>query len=156
MIPAVITDTSIMFFARSRSWTLADDHPKFADVKALLASGTDDVDTLIQLVDIRVAVEVATEGHAVLTEDALLLDGEELPREWREKASVAPDSLKVLIVSAGDRVRVEGDEDAPDGVYIVGDVDNNDADRRIMVEDEAGEGYFGYVANTSIKEIIKE
>jgi hypothetical protein len=76
MIPAVITDTSIMFFAKGRPWTLASDHPKFGDVKALLFSGADDVDLAIQLTDVRIAVDFATEGVAVLTEETLIFNGE--------------------------------------------------------------------------------
>ena len=67
-----------------------------------------------------------------------------------------PVSLKVLIVNTGDKVRVQGDDDAPDGIYIVGDLDDTDINKRVMVEDEQGEGYFGYVANTSIKEIMRD
>jgi hypothetical protein len=63
-------------------------------------------------------------------------------------------SMKVLIVNPGDRVRVQGDEDAPDGIYTVGEVDNNDVNKRVYVESE--EDYFGFVANTAIVEIIKD
>ncbi|BAR61888.1 hypothetical protein NK6_8741 [Bradyrhizobium diazoefficiens] len=156
MIPAVITDTSIMFFAKGRAWTLAEDHPKFHDVKAILASGSDDIDTVVQMTDVRVAVEAATAGRAVLTDKTLTLDGQELSVAWRKKAVSQPDSLKVLIVNTGDKVRVQGDDDAPDGIYIVGDLDDTDINKRVMVEDEQGEGYFGYVANTSIKEIMRD
>lgn len=154
MIPAVITDTSIMFFAKGRPWTLADDHPKFLDVKAALQSGTDDVESIIRLSDVRVAVEAATGGQAVLTEEALYLNGHELPSPWRHMAAEKPDAMKVLLVNPGDRVRVEGDEDAPDGIYTVGEVDNTDVNKRIYVESD--EDYFGFVANTSFKEIIRE
>jgi len=154
MIPAVITDTSIMIFARGRPWTLAGDHPKFDEVKALLATGTDDAERVVQVADVRIAVDVATEGQAVLTEDALLFNGEALSEEWRLKATATPDAMKVLLVKSGDRVRVEGDEDAPDGIYTVGEVDNADVDKRVYVESD--EDYFGFVANTSIKEIIRE
>lgn len=155
MIPSIVTDTSITFMAKGRPFVLAGDHPKFKEVKDLLASGTDDVDQVIQLTDVRVAVEVATNGAAVLSEDGLFLNGEQLPSVWHEKAQAAPDSMKVLLVNPGDRVRVEGDEDAPDGIYTVGDVDNADADKRIYVEPVDNDtDYFGFVANTSIKEII--
>jgi hypothetical protein len=153
MIPAVITDTSIMFFARGRPWTLAEDHPKFGEVKVLLRSGTDDADRVVMLCDVRVAVEVATGGQAVLTEEALLLNGRAMSQQWREKATAAPDSMKVLLVHQGDEVRVEGDDDAPDGIYEVGEIDENDINRRVMVTSDLD--YFGYVANTSIKEITK-
>jgi len=154
MIPAVITDTSITFIARGRPWTLAVDHPKFGSVKALLQSGTDDVDSVVMLTDVRIAVDAATKGQAVLTEDSLMFNGEEMSSAWREKAAAAPDSMKVLLVSTGDRVRVEGDEDAPDGIYVVGEVDNADCNKRVYVESD--EDYFGFVANTSIKEIIRD
>jgi hypothetical protein len=62
--------------------------------------------------------------------------------------------MKVLLVNPGDRVRVEGDEDAPDGIYVVGDIDNNDTDKRVMVESD--EGYLGFVSNASIKDILKD
>ncbi|MEH2517396.1 hypothetical protein V1279_002969 [Bradyrhizobium sp. AZCC 1610] len=154
MIPAVITDTSITFFAKGRPWNLSADHPKFSDIKQLLTSGSDDADRAIQLTDVRVAVDAATAGQAALTEEGLFLNGKQMPSIWRDKAVAAPDSMKVLLVYPGDRVRVEGDEDAPDGIYTVGEVDNNDADKRVYVESE--EDYFGFVANTSIKEIVEE
>ena len=75
----------------------------------------------------------------------------ELSVEWREKAAAAPDTMKVLLVHPRDKVRVESDED---GVYVVGDVDNADVDKHVYVE--SNEDYFGFVANTSIKEIIRE
>jgi hypothetical protein len=154
MIPNVINDASILFIANGRPWTLAADHPKFNDVKALLVSGTDDADQLIKLTDVRVAVEAATGGQAVLTDDALYLNGEVLSPQWREKAAEQPDAMRVLLVNPGDVVRVEGDEDAPDGIYTVGEVDNKDVNRRVYVESE--EDYFGFVANASIKEIIEK
>ncbi|MCA1379474.1 hypothetical protein I6F34_01395 [Bradyrhizobium sp. BRP05] len=154
MIPSIITDTSITFIAQGRPWVLAADHPKFGDIKELLKSGTDNADQLVRLADVRVAVEAATEGAAVLSDDGLFLNGERLSQEWEAKAVAAPDSMKVLIVNPGDRVRVQGDEDAPDGVYTVGEVDNNDVNKRVYVESD--EDYFGFVANTSIVEILKE
>jgi hypothetical protein len=104
--------------------------------------------------DVRIAVDAATDGQAILTEDALIFKGEKLSNEWREKAAAAPDAMKVLLVNPGDKVRVQSDEDAPDGIYIVGEVDNKDVDKRVYVESD--EDYFGFVANTSIKEIIRE
>jgi hypothetical protein len=112
-----------------------------------------DIDKAIRLTDVRIAVDFATEGMAVLTEEAIIVNGETLSNEWREKAAAAPDAMKVL-VNPGDRVRVEGDEDAPDRIYVVGEVDNADVDKRVYVESD--EDYFGFVANTSIKEIIRE
>jgi hypothetical protein len=154
MIPSIITDTSITFIAKGRPWVLAADHPKFGDIKELLQSGTDDAERLCQLADVRVAIDAATEGAAVLSDDGLFLHGEKLSEEWEAKAVTAPDSMKVLIVSPGDRVRVQGDEDASDGIYTVGEVDNNDANKRVYVESD--EDYFGFVSNLSIKEIIKD
>jgi len=159
MIRSVITDTSIFFIAKGRPWTLAADHPAFSLVKDRLASGCDDEDEVVRLTDVRVAVNDATEGRAVLTEDGLTLDGEQMPEAWHLKAVAEPDSMKVLVVSPGDRVRVEGDEEAKDGIYIVGDVDNADVEKRVMVESEdpdAEDWFMGFVANTSIKQIIKE
>jgi hypothetical protein len=103
---------------------------------------------------VRIAVDFATEGMAVLTEEALIVNGETLSNEWREKAAAAPDATKVLLVNPGDRVRVEGDEDAPDRIYVVGEVNNADVDKRVYVESD--EDYFGVVANTSIEEIVRE
>jgi hypothetical protein len=154
MIASVITDTSIFFIAKGRPWTLAADHPAFSQVKARLTDGCDDEDEIVRLTDVRVAVNDATEGRAILSEDALFLDGEQLPPAWHAKATSEPGAMRVLIVIPGDRVRVEGDEDAPDGEYTVGDVDNDDADKRVMVESD--DGFLGFVANSSIKEIIKE
>jgi hypothetical protein len=154
MIASVITDTSIFFIAKGRPWTLAADHPAFGQVKARLTEGCNDEDEVIRLTDVRVAVNDATEGRAVLSEDGLFLDGEQLPPAWQVKAASAPADMRVLIVSPGDRVRVEGDEDAPDGIYTVGDVDNDDVEKRVMVESD--EGYLGFVANASIKEILKD
>ena len=154
MIPSIITDTSITFIAKGRPWVLAGDHPKFSEIKTLLQSGSDNADQLVQLADVRVAVEAATQGAAVLSDEGLFLNGEKLSEEWEQKAQAAPDSMKVLIVSPGDRVRVQGDEDAPDGIYTVGEVDNNDVNKRVYVESD--EDYFGFVSNLSIKEIIKD
>lgn len=154
MIRSVITDTSIFFIAKGRPWTLAVDHPAFDQVKSRLTDGCDDEDEVIRLTDVRVAVNDATEGRAVLSEDGLFLDGEQLTSQWHDKAAANPDSMRVLVVVPGDKVRVEGDEDAPDGIYVVGDSDREDTDKTIMVESD--EGFFGFVANTSIKEIIKD
>jgi hypothetical protein len=154
MIPSVITDTSITFIARGRPWTLAADHAHFGKVKDLLQSGSDDAEQAIQLTDVRIAVEAATDGAAVLTEDGLYLNGEQLSQAWESKAHAEPQAMKVLLVSPGDRVRVQGDEDAPDGIYTVGEVDNADADKRVYVESD--EDYFGFVKNTSIVEILKD
>jgi hypothetical protein len=154
MIASVITDTSIFFIAKGRPWTLAVDHPAFAEVKARLTEGCDNEDEMVRLTDVRVAVDHATEGRAVLSEDGLFLDGEQLPPAWQIKAASEPGAMRVLIVSPGDRVRVEGDDDAEDGIYTVGDVDNDDTDKRVMVESD--EGFLGFVANASIKEIIKD
>jgi hypothetical protein len=101
-----------------------------------------------------VAVNDATEGRAGLSEDGLFLDGEQLPPAWQLKAAAEPAAMRVLIVNPGDRVRVEGDEDAPDGEYTVGDFDRDDLDKTVMIESD--EGFLGFVANTSIKEIIKD
>jgi hypothetical protein len=154
MIASVVTATSIFFIAKGRPWTLAADHPSFGLVKSRLSEGCGDEDELVRLADIRVAVNDATEGRAVLSEDGLFLDGEQLPSAWQIKAAAEPSAMKVLIVSPGDRVRIEGDEDAPDGDYTVGDVDNDDVNKRVMVESD--EGYLGFVANASIKQIIKD
>ncbi|WP_315768514.1 MULTISPECIES: hypothetical protein [unclassified Bradyrhizobium] len=154
MIPSIITDTSITFIAQGRPWVLAMDHPKFGEVKELLQAGEADANKLVCLADVRVAVEAATDGAAVLNEDGLFLNGEKLSEAWEQKAQATPDAMKVLLVSPGDRVRVQGDPDAPDGIYTVGDVDNADADKRVYVESD--EDFFGFVANTSIIEIIKE
>ncbi|WFU52225.1 hypothetical protein QA639_21190 [Bradyrhizobium pachyrhizi] len=157
MIPSVITDTSITFIARGRPWTLAADHTHYEKVKELLTSGSDDSDEIVRLADVRIAVEEHSGGVATLTEDGLYLDGEQLPQAWLYKACAEPNAAKVLAVAPGDRVRVEGDEDAPDGIYSVGEVDNSDVDKRVYVEPvDNDEDYFGFVANTSIKEIIKE
>lgn len=157
MIPSVITDTSITFIARGRPWTLAADHTHFEKVKELLTSGSDDSDEIVRLADVRVAVEEHSGGAATLTEDGLYLAGEQLPQAWLYKACVEPDAAKVLAVTPGDRVRVEGDEDAPDGIYTVGEVDNTDVDKRVYVEPvDNDEDYFGFVANTSIVEIIRD
>lgn len=157
MIPSVITDTSITFIARGRPWTLAADHTHFEKVKELLTSGSDDSDAIVRLADVRVAVGEHSQGVATLTEEGLYLNGEQLSDAWLYKACAEPDAVKVLVVAPGDRVRVEGDEDAPDGIYTVGDVDNGDVDKRVYVEPvDNDEDYFGFVANTSIVEIIKD
>lgn len=154
MIPRIVTDASITFFARGKPWTLSSDHPHFEEVRdRLLADETDEA-AIIRLADVRFAVEDSTGGRASLTEEGLFLDGEALPKAWADKATVSPDSLGVLLVHPGDRVRVEGDEDAPDGIYVVGEVDDGDVDKRVYVESE--DDFFGYVANESIKEVLKE
>jgi hypothetical protein len=152
MIAYDATNSSVIFVARGQPWSLASDHPNFGKVRELLVGGCQDEDRLIKLVDVRVAVSEASDGRVSISEDALTVDGEALPEAWRQKALREPDATRVLIVKPGDRVRVEGDEDAPDGEYTVGDVDNGDIDKRIYVESE--DDYFGFVANTSIKEIL--
>lgn len=153
MIPCVITDASIMFVARGRPWTLAADHPHFATIREMLeAEGTGE-DDLVRLADVTVAVSDATQGHVQLTEAGVFVDGEAMPAAWMDKAIACPTELGVLLVHPGDRVRVEGDEDAPDGTYTVGDVDNTDTAKRVYVESE--DDYFGFVANHSIKEIVQ-
>lgn len=152
MIPRIITDHSITFIAKGRPWTLSYDHPSFQNILTLLGRDDTEEDEVIRLTDVRIAVKDSTDGHAVLTEDGLYLDGEQLPTKWAEKALADPDSMRVLLVSPGDIVRVEGDEDAPDGLYEVGDIDNDDVEKRVMLTSD--EDYFGFVANTSIKEII--
>lgn len=157
MIPSVITDTSITFIARGRPWTLAADHTHFDKVKELLTAGSDDADEIVRLADVRVAVEEASQGAAVLTDEGLYLHGEQLSQDWLYKACAEPETAKVLAVSPGDRVRVQGDEDAPDGIYTVADVDNSDVAKRVYVEPvDNDEDYFGFVANTSIVEIIRD
>jgi hypothetical protein len=153
MIPYDISDASILFIARGKSWSLAVDHANFRAVRELLRAGEDDEDKLIHLVDIKTAVQDATDGRAQITESSLIVDGEAMPEAWRLKAIQAPEATKVLLVHEGDRVRVEGDEDAPDGIYTVGSVDNDDVSKRVYVESE--DDYFGFVANTSIKEILQ-
>jgi hypothetical protein len=153
MIPSIITDTSITFIARGRPRVLAADHPNFGQIKDLLTSGTDDAEHVLALSDVRVAVEINTGGAVILNEEGMFIGEEKLPQAWEYRAVESPESLKVLTVSPGDRVRIEGDEDAPDGIYTVGDVDNADIDKRVYVESD--EDYFGFVANTSIKEILK-
>lgn len=152
MIPHVISGSSITFVVPGNVFNVPGDHPNFDAIKDLLLSGSDDAGQLSRLADVRVAVEDATDGRARLTEEGLYLDGEQLPAAWSDKAHAAPQELRVLVVSPGDRVRVEGDEDAPDGIYTVGDVDNSDAEKRVYVESD--EDYFGFVANASIKEIL--
>lgn len=156
MIPHIITDTSITFIARSRPWVLASDHPHFTDVRDLLRSEADNAEELVRLADVRENVAGVTEGRATLSEEGIFLDGHKIDDAWAERAAANPDSLKVLVVVTGDKVRIAGDEDAPDGVYIVGAVDAEDVDKRIYVEDEAGVDFFGYVPNESIKEIIRD
>src|SRR5687768_10897836 len=80
MIPSIITDTSITFIAQGRPWVMASDHPKFADIKTMLQSGNCDESAIIRLTDVRVAVEDATKGAAVLSEDGLFLNGEKMPK----------------------------------------------------------------------------
>lgn len=154
MIPSVVSDTSIIFVAKGRPWTLGADHPAFEQVKKLLGEGYSDEAALTGMVDVRVAVDEATEGRAVLTEDGLTFDGEVLSAELAAEAAARPQSMKVLLVKPGDRVRVEGDDEAPDGVYTVGELDEGDARKRVYVESD--EDFFGFVSNTSIKEILKD
>jgi hypothetical protein len=154
MIACVISDTSIFFVARGRPWTLAADHPAFSAVKERLTAGCDDEDEIVRLTDVRVAVNDATDGRAVLSEEGLYLDGEQLAHAWAIKATEQPDAMKVLVANPGDRVRIEGDDEAPDGIYTVGDVDNDDVNKRVFVDSE--EGFLGFVSNTSIKEILRD
>jgi hypothetical protein len=156
MIPSIVTDTSITFIARGQAFTLAADHVNFDKVRGLLALGTDDADALIHLTDIRMAVADATAGAVQLTEEGAYMNGEALAPEWAELAANAPYAMKVLTVQPGDKVLVQGDEDAPDGIYIVGAADTDDAKQCVYVESGDDEGFFGFIQNVSIKEIIRE
>jgi hypothetical protein len=155
VIPSIVTDTSITFVARGRPFSLANDHANFHKVRQLLEAGTDDVDSLVHLVDIRCAVADVTGGEANLTEEGLFMNGKALSAGWAEKAVSNPESLRVLKVKSGDRIRVEGDEDAPDGIYVVGSCDDDDEDQRVYVEEEgSADGFFGFIQNTSVKEVL--
>jgi len=153
MIPRVINAGSIMFVALRKQKIVASDHPNFDAIREYLISGGDDERHLLSLADVTFAVQESSEGLVRLNENGIYFDGNRISDEWAEKAVQDPKSLRVFTISVGDRVRVEGDEDAPDGVYVVGDVDNTDTGKRIYVESE--EDYFGFVSNESIKEIIK-
>jgi hypothetical protein len=155
MIPHIVTDTSITFFARNQPWFLAQDHPSFGEVKNLLLEGTDDGEALVRKTDVRELVDGLTEGRACLSENGIVFDGLELDETWSAQVQANPGIVKVLVVKEGDRVRIEDDEDAEDGIYIVGAVDAGDSLMRIFVEDEAKVGFFGYVSNASIKEILR-
>jgi hypothetical protein len=152
MIPHITNAGSITFFAYGVPYVIAHDHPNFATVRELLASGSDDEDLAVRLADVTVAVKEATDGRGELTEEGLIIDGTMMPAAWNRVAVETPEETRVLLVSVGDLVRVEGDEDAPDGVYTVGDVDNDDTSKRVMVESD--EGFFGFVANAAIKEVV--
>ena len=151
MIPHTISDRSLTFFA-GRFYTVGDEHPHFSTILERLRSGVSEGAELARLADVRVAVSDATDGRVEITEDEIIVEGQSMGEAWHAKAMTDPESTRVLLVKAGDRVRVEGDEDAPDGVYTVGDVDNADVEKRVYVESD--EDYFGFVANTSIKEIV--
>src|SRR3954466_5976024 len=105
MIRSVITDTSIFFIAKGRPWTLAVDHPAFDQVKSRLTAGCDDEDKIVRLTDVRVAVNDATEGRAVLSEDGVFLDGEQLTSQWLYKAAANPDYMCALSVNPGVTIR---------------------------------------------------
>lgn len=152
MIKSVVTDASISFVARDQLWFLAKDHGNFDRVRDLLIHNTDDADLLIRLTDFQEAVSLESDGDVALDEDGLKIGGEILSQAWMDKALADPSCVRILTVKPGDRVRIEGDEDAPDGIYLVGDVDNADINKRVYVESD--EDYFGYVANSSIKEIL--
>lgn len=152
MIPRIITDCSITFFARGKRFLLAGDHPNFETVKQLLTSGHEDEDQLVRLTDVRIAVSDATNGAAELVDGDLVLNGEKMCHDWFLKAVASPSETKILLIKPGDTVLVEGDEEAPDGEYTVGDVDDDDVDKRIFIESE--DGFLGFVPNASIKSIV--
>lgn len=152
MLPQIVNDQSIMFFADGQPWTVGADHVHFERIRDLLVSGSEDVRLLTRLCDVRIAVEDATGGRGQLTEDGLFIDGAAFPEAWAKRAIEAPEDTRVLLVKPGDRIRVSGDTDAEDGIYTVGDVDDSDIGARVYVESE--DGFFGFVQNASIAEIL--
>lgn len=151
MIPFTISGRSVSFFAGC-FFTVFEDHPYYDKIMEMLRSGVDDADELAKIADVQYAVEQATAGHVKVTEGELVVDGEVMPAVWHDAAIANPESTRFLLIKPGQQIRVEGDEEAPDGVYTVSAVDNEDVAKRIYIETD--EGFFGFVANDAIKEVI--
>lgn len=156
MIPCAINDTGLVFFLRGRPHAVASDHPRYA---AILEAVRDPATTPERIGDIldragaivrRASGQIRAEGGYLYLRDST----EPLGSHW--EAALLEDGndtlLDILLARPGDRIRVVGDEDCPDGTYRVEDLDLQDANATLYVEDP--EGYLGYVQNTSIQEVI--
>lgn len=158
MFPHVITGNTIMFMIAGDVFNVSDDHPYFHEILAMLNGGVDTdaaADQLRSMADKREAVSIASGGSVKLGADgAVLVDGEAMPEAWTEAITADPKLATILTVKIGDQVRIEGDEDAPDGVYTVADLDNDDTGKRLYVESDE-EGFFGFVDNAAFKGVVQ-
>jgi hypothetical protein len=152
MIPRIITDTNITFFARGAVWTVNDDDLAFDAILDMLNNGCEDEEALIARLDPWSEVKRLGGGRMEVVANRLFRDGMRLPHSWTYRLRQHPELAVSLLARVDDTVRVEGDEDCPDGLYTVVGVDDHDTERRVYLETE--DGFFGFVANTSIKEVV--
>lgn len=159
MFPHVITGNSIMFMVDGDVFNVSDDHPLFAEIHDVLTNEQhwqgDVANRLRAMADKREAVSIVSDGMVRLADDgSVLLNGEAVPEAWNSVVAADPAQAAILTIKVGDQVRIEGDEDAPDGVYTVADLDNEDTGKRLYVESDE-EGYFGFVNNTAFKGLVQ-
>jgi hypothetical protein len=153
-VPHMIGSGGVTFMARGRTWSVAPDNPNYETLTNLITSGCMDESRLIGMTSTYEAIITQGAGRLALVEGGLALDGELLPMAWFTALARQADLVPVLLARVGDKVTVQGDEDAPDGVYAVAGVDNADPTSRIYLETE--EGFFGYVKSNAIKGVDHE
>ena len=152
MIPHSITDTGLVFIARGRTYPITRDNHAFETIRKILLDGSATEDVLIRGVDIcRTMLEVSG-GRVTTQDDHVRLDGVILPGVWCRQVIDDPTMARLLIIEVGQKIRIESDEDAPDGVYEVKGIDPVDVERRFYLEED--DGFFGYISNSSVKEIV--
>jgi hypothetical protein len=120
-------------------------------MKTLMRTGILDEARYILLADPSLLDLSGTGGRLVLEGGQLVLDGKVLDRKWTRSILDNPLLIQVLLAKVGDRVVVQGDEDAPDGEYPVMAIDETDLLQRIYLETE--DGFFGYVKSSAIREV---
>lgn len=155
MIPHVINDAGLTFIARGRPHVVSREHIAFDQIKAALMAGTATPDDISDLRDPLEALFRKSGGRFCMEYGEFCFDGEPLSQSWVELLENSPslDHIRILEIREGSRIRVEGDDDCPDGTYTVAGIDPNDVWSRAYVEDDEV-GFYGYPKNSSIKEVI--
>ena len=150
-VPHVLNAGSLIFIAQGKTWSVGSDNPNFALLIRLIQEGIMDEDRLVSLTSTKQLVLQVGGDRLKVENGTLLLDGVAMPNAWYRILFDKPDLAHVLLIRKGDSVRIEGDEDAPDGTYAVSDLDDTDPDQRVYIE---GDTFFGFPKTSSIKEII--
>jgi hypothetical protein len=150
-VPHKISDERVQFYLRGKIYEIEASNPNFEIMKTLMRTGILDEARYILLADPSLLDLSGTGGRLVLEGGQLVLDGKVLDRKWTRSILDNPLLIQVLLAKVGDRVVVQGDEDAPDGEYPVMAIDETDLLQRIYLETE--DGFFGYVKSSAIREV---